>query len=136
MPKKKDIDLKFLDRTIDVLATVVDEFDTSYADYDEGLLKTAFTTLIEEGFMKEPSKTWEPSLHDLLEDVLGDHAPEDLLDRAETFDNLMDTYVSEPSDEDIEEAYGHLSKILNSLKKKVESLTKRKENQRTLWKSD
>jgi hypothetical protein len=134
--KKKDIDIGFLDRAIEVLGTVLDEFDTSDADYDEGLLKTAFTALINDGFMTKPSKTWDLSLRDLVAGVLGDEAPEDLLDRAETFDNLVDTYVGEPSDEDMAEAYSHLDRVVKSLKKKVEGLTKRKERQRTLWKND
>lgn len=136
MPKKKDIDIAFLDRAIEVLETVASEFDTSDADYDEGLLKTAFTSLINEGFMTKPRRTRDLSLRDLMEEVLGYEASEDLLDRAETFDNLVDTYVGEPSDEDMDEAYGHLDKILQSLRKKVESLTKRKEKQGTLWKTD
>jgi hypothetical protein len=136
VPKKKDIDIAFLDRAIEVLETVASEFDTSDADYDEGLLKTAFTSLINEGFMTKPRRTRDLSLRDLMEEVLGYEASEDLLDRAETFDNLVDTYVGEPSDEDMDEAYGHLDKILQSLRKKVESLTKRKEKQGTLWKTD
>jgi hypothetical protein len=136
VPKKKDIDIAFLDRAIEVLETVASEFDTSDADYDEGLLKTAFTSLINEGFMAKPWRTRDLSLRDLMEEVLGNEASEDLLDRAETFDNLVDTYVGEPSDEDMGEAYGHLDKILQSLRKKVESLTKRKEKQGTLWKTD
>jgi hypothetical protein len=34
----------------------------------------------------------------------------------------------------MEEAHGHLEEILNSLRKKVESVQKRMDSQETLWK--
>src|ERR1700751_2907793 len=51
MAEKKDIDTAFLKRAIQVLETVLDEFDTDDADHDQGLLKTAFSTLIDEEFL-------------------------------------------------------------------------------------
>ena len=52
MSKKKDIDTGFLKRAIEVLDTVLDEFDPDDADHDEGLLRTAFSTLIKEGYLR------------------------------------------------------------------------------------
>jgi hypothetical protein len=133
VPKKKVVDIEFLKRAIQVLQTVFDEFDTSDAEYDEGLLKTAFTNLINEGFIKKDLRARDLGLHDLMEEIFGEQAPDDLLDRAQTFDNLVDTYVGEPSDEDIEEAQGHLERILKSLNKKAEALAKRKLREEGLW---
>jgi hypothetical protein len=132
MSKKKDIDTAFLKRTIEVLDTVLDEFDPDDADHDEGLLRTAFSTLIKEGYMEVSLKGF--GLRDLVGEVLGEHASDNLIYRTETFDNLVDTYGGEPSDEDMEEAQGHLEEILNSLRKKVESVQKRMDSQETLWK--
>jgi hypothetical protein len=132
MSKKKNIDTAFLKRTIEVLDTVLDEFDTNDADHDEGLLKTAFSTLIREGFMEVSLKGF--GLRDLIDEVLGEHASEDVIYRAETFDNLLDTYAGEPSDEDMEDAFEYLEKTLTSLKKKVERVKKR-DSQETLWKN-
>ncbi|HXM67540.1 MAG TPA: hypothetical protein VN911_12475, partial [Candidatus Acidoferrum sp.] len=133
MSNKKDIDTAFLSRTIELLETVLDEFDPNDADHDEALLKTAFSTLIKEGYMTVSLKGF--GLRDLVGEVLGEHASDDLIYRTETFDNLLDTYAGEPSDEDMEEAHGYLEKILNSLKKKVKSVQKRKDTQQTLWKN-
>jgi hypothetical protein len=133
VPKKKPTDPAFLKRAVEVLETVADEFDTNDAEQDEGLLKTAFSTLIDEGYMTVRLKGF--GLRDLLEEVLGGQAAEDLIYRAETFDNLIDTYAGEPSDEDMEEAHEHLNKILTSLRKKVESVRKRKDRQEPLWKN-
>jgi hypothetical protein len=132
MSKKKDIDTGFLKRTIEVLDTVLDEFDPDDADHDEGLLRTAFSTLIKEGYMEVSLKGF--GLRDLVGEVLGEHASDNLIYRTETFDNLLDTYGGEPSDDDMEEAHGHLEEILNSLRKKVESVQKRMDSQETLWK--
>jgi hypothetical protein len=131
--KKKNVNRAFLQRTIEVLETMFDEFDTADADYDAGLLKTAFTTLINEGYMTVRLKGF--GIRDLVEEVLGEQASEDLLDRSETFDNLLDTYTGEPSDEDMQEAYHHLGKIMGSLRKKMDSLKKRKSAEATLWKN-
>ena len=58
-----------------------------------------------------------------MQEIFGEQAPDDLLDRAQTFDNLVDSYVGEqPSDEDIEEAQGHLERIIKSLNKRAENL--------------
>ena len=133
MSKKKDIDTAFLKRTIEVLETVLDEFDTDDADHDEGLLKTAFSTLIDEHYLSVHLKGF--GLRDLVEELLGEHASDDLIYRAETFDNLLGTYTGEPSDEDMEEAYNHLEKILASLRKKLKSVKKRKDSQEALWKN-
>jgi hypothetical protein len=133
MSKKKDIDTVFLKRTIEELDKVLDEFDAYDAEHDEGLLKTAFSTLIDEGYLTVSLKGF--GLKDLVEEVFGEQASEDLIYRAETFDNLLDTYAGEPSDEDMEEAYEHLEKMLTSLKKRAEIIKKRKDKQGTLWKS-
>jgi hypothetical protein len=133
MAKKKDIDTDFLTRTIEVLETVLGEFDTDDADHDQGLLKTAFSTLIDEHHLSVHLKGF--GLRDLVEELLGEQASEDLVYRTETFDNLLDTYTGEPSDDDMEEARDHLKKILASLRKKVESVNKRKDRQEILWKN-
>jgi hypothetical protein len=135
VPKKKVVDIELLKRAIQVLQTVLDEFDTSDAEYDEGLLKTAFTNLINEGFIKKDLRARDLGLRDLMEEIFGEQAPDDLLDRAQTFDNLVDTYVGEPSEEDIEEAQGHLERILKSLNKKAEALAKRKLREEGLWRN-
>jgi hypothetical protein len=133
MSRKKDINTAFLKRSIEVLETVLDEFSTDDADYDAGLLKTAFSTLIDEGYMTVHLKGF--GLRDLLEELLGEHASEDLTYLAETFDNLLDTYAGEPSDEDMEEAHRFLKRALINLRKKAESVKKRKDSQETLWKN-
>ena len=69
MSKKKDIDTAFLKRAIQVLETVLDEFDPDDADHDAGLLKTAFSTLIKEGYMAVSLKGF--GLRDLVGEVLG-----------------------------------------------------------------
>ncbi|MBZ5550636.1 MAG: hypothetical protein LAO22_22200 [Acidobacteriia bacterium] len=122
MSTKTDIDLNFLNRAIEVLETVVDEFDPEDPDYDEGLLKTAFTTLINEGFLQTPLRAKDFRVRNLVEHIFGDHSPEDLFDRAQTFDNLVDTYLGDPSEEDMAEARAHLKRIIESLKKRAERL--------------
>jgi len=131
MPKKKQIDTAFLERTIAVLATVLDEFDPDDAEHDEGLLRTAFSTLMKEGYIAESLRGF--GLRDLVTEVLGEHASDDLVYRAETFDNLLDTYGGEPSDEDMEDAEGYLEEVLTTLGKKLDSIKKRKERQERLW---
>ena len=131
--EKRNIDTAFLNRSIDVLKTMFDEFDLADADHDAGLLKTAFTTLIDEGYMKVRLKGF--GLRDLVEEVLGEHASDDLIYRTETFDNLLDTYTGEPSDEDMDEAHGLLGEILASLGRKLKVVKKRKDTQETLWKN-
>jgi hypothetical protein len=133
MAEKKDIDTAFLKRAIQVLETVLDEFDTDDADHDQGLLKTAFSTLIDEEFLTVNLKGF--GLRDLIEEVFGEHAAEDLLLLAEAFDNLLDTYAGEPSDEDMQEAHEYLEKVLKRLRRKCESVEKRKDKQETLWKN-
>jgi hypothetical protein len=133
MSKKKSIDTAFLKRAIEVLETVLDEFDPDDADHDEGLIRTAFSTLIEEKYMTVSLKGF--GLRDLVLEVLGEHASEDLVYRTETFDNLLDTYGGEPSDEDMEDAQAYLDETLTSLRKKLESVEKRRDSQETLWKN-
>ena len=65
---------------------------------------------------------------------------EELVYRTETFDNLLDTYGGEPSDEDMEDARSYLEEALTSLRKKLESVEKRsaekrRDSQETLWKN-
>ena len=133
MSDKKVIDKVFLGRTIDLLETVYDEFDTDDADHDEGLLRTAFSSLLKEGYLSGSLKGF--GLRDLVFEVLGEHASDDLVYRAETFDNLLDTYGGEPSDDDMQDAYGYLEKILNSLRKRLDQVKKREEKQDKLWKN-
>jgi hypothetical protein len=133
MSEKKAIDKAFLEHTINVLETVYDEFDTDDADHDEGLLRTAFSSLLKEGFLSGSLKGF--GLRDLVLEVLGDHASDDLVYRAETFDNLLDTYGGEPSDDDMEDAHEYLGQILNSLRKKVDRVKKREDKQDKLWKN-
>jgi PAS domain-containing protein len=92
VPRQKNISPAFLRRAIEELATVLDEFDASDPEYGEGLLKTAFTNLINDGFISGDVKARELGLNDLLEEIFGEQPPEDLLERAQTFDNLIDTY--------------------------------------------
>lgn len=134
MPSKQ-ISLRFIKRAVEELDRVLDEFDSSDPEYDEGLLKTAFTALINEGLITGKGKAKDLGLDDLMYEMFGEFPPEDLLERAQTFDNLIDTYVGEPSEDDIEEAKGHLERILDGLRKKVDSLEKRKLREEGLWRN-
>jgi hypothetical protein len=134
MSNKKAIDKAFLERTIDLLETVYDEFDTDDADHDEGLLRTAFSSLVKEEYLSGSLKGF--GLRDLVFEVLGESASDDLVYRAETFDNLLDTYGGEPSDEDMQDAHEYLEEILNILKRKLGRVKKRVEDtQDKLWKN-
>ncbi len=132
MSKKKEINKAFLERTIEVLDKVLEEFDVDDAEHDEGLLRTAFSTLMKEDFMSVALKGF--GVRDLLAEVLGEHASDDLIYRAETFDNLLDTYGGEPSDEDMEDAREYLEQVVDDLKKRVERVKKKQqEEQPKLW---
>jgi hypothetical protein len=134
MSKKKEIDVAFLERTIEVLKTAFDEYDIYDAHHDEGLLRAAFSSLMEDGYIGVTLKGF--GLRDLVGEVLGEQASDDLVYRAETFDNLLDTYGGEPSDEDMEEAYEYFGEILDNLKSKLERVKKRKDKQQErLWKN-
>ncbi len=93
-----------------------DAFDADDAEYDRGLLDTALSALDDKGFI-EASEASDLGLLGLLEELFGDGVEERILDRAELFDNLLDTYGGEPSTEDLEEAKGHLESILAGLHK-------------------
>lgn len=131
MSNKKAIDKAFLKRTIDLLETVYDEFDTDDADHDEGLLRTAFSSLVEEEYLSGSLKGF--GLRELVFEVLGENASDDLVYRAETFDNLLDTYGGEPSDEDMQDAHEYLEEILNILRRKLGRVKKRENAQEKLW---
>ncbi len=133
MSDKKAINKSFLERTIELLETVYDEFDNDDADHDEGLLRTALSSLLREGYLSGSLKGF--GLRDLVFEVLGEHASDNLIYRAETFDTLLDTYGGEPSDDDMQDAYGYLEGILNSLRRKLDRVEKREDRQDKLWKN-
>jgi hypothetical protein len=117
------------------LDRVLKEFDSSDPEFDEGLLKTAFSTLIDEGFITGKAKAKDVGLNDLMCEIFGEYPPEDLIERAQTFDNLIDTYVGEPSEDDVEEAKDHLERIVNSLRKKADGLEQKTLREEGLWRN-
>jgi hypothetical protein len=118
------MNLEFLKRAIEELSTVADELDLEDAEYDRGLLKTAFSALISAGFVTTGQNEKDLGLRDLIELLFGENAAETLKDRAQSFDNLLDTYVGEPTAEDIEEAQIHLRRVIEALKKRLQRKTR------------
>jgi hypothetical protein len=114
------MNLKFLGKAIEALSTVLDEFDPEDAEYDRGLLKTAFSALTSEGFVETRVSAKDLGLRGLVELLFGDKAAETLVDGAQSFDNLLDTYVGEPTTEDIEEAQKHLRRVIEALEKRLQ----------------
>jgi hypothetical protein len=113
--RKGNIDLGTVRAVRDRLVTFVEEFDSSEPEETEVKLDTHLSSLLEEGIIKTKKKGKDLYLDEVLTNILNKTEDDDLIENARLFRVLISSYGGEPSDDDMDEAYDILVKIVEAL---------------------
>jgi|SRR6266853_2083825 len=113
--RQRTSDLSGVEKLLDELKKFNEEFDVSDPGLTEVSLDTRISNLIERGAIKKRGRPKNLQLNDVFKMILKDHAPGDLLERVQTFQDLINNYRGEPSTDDMEQAQEILGELIEGL---------------------
>jgi hypothetical protein len=114
-PRKRHVDPATAKKLRDELVAFADEFDTSDPAHTEVMLDTHISSLLEQGLIISKKKGNDLHLDDVLEYILKVPETDELIENARLFRNLISSYGGDPTDEDMQEAFGILSGLIETL---------------------
>ena len=112
---KQNVDIAAAKSLRDELVAFADEFDTSDPVNTEVLLDTHISKLVEKGLIKSKKKGNDIHLDDAFECILKVTETHELVENARLFRTLISSYGGDPTDDDMEEAFDILSRLIETV---------------------
>ena len=113
--RKQNVNMAAAKRLRDELAGFAEEFDISDPVSTEVALDTHISSLVEEKLVKSKKKGSDLHLDDVLAYILGIPETDELMEDARLFLDLISSYGGEPTEDDMEEASGILSRLIEAI---------------------
>src|ERR1700730_4892584 len=120
--KRQANNLAAIETLVAELKSFAEEFDTTDPERTQVALDTHISELMQKKLIKARARQKQPRLDSVLDAILGRHTSTDLIERAQKVQDLINTYLDEPSQEDMEEAKTIVKKIIQHIEEYVKNL--------------
>jgi hypothetical protein len=113
--RKQNPNMAAAKRLRDELVGFAEEFDVSDPVHTEVALDTHISRLVGEKLIKSKKKDSDLHLDDVLVCILQVPETDELMESTRLFLDLISSYGGEPTEDDMEEAFGILSRLIETL---------------------
>ena len=120
--KQQANNLAAIEALVAELKAFEEEFDTTDPGTTQVALDVHISELIQKKLIKGHKRQKQQRLDGVLDAILGRHTSTDLIERAQRVQDLINTYLDEPSQEDMEEAKTIVKKIIQHIEEYVKNL--------------
>jgi hypothetical protein len=120
--KRKAVNLAAVESLLAGLKDVAAEFDESDPESTEVALDVQISKLIKDRRIKARRHRKQWRLDDVFKAILDGHAPDELIERAQAMQDLINGYLDEPSEEDMEEAMEILQQLIQHLEEYLKAV--------------
>jgi hypothetical protein len=112
--RRKAAEKESVRRLLEELRIFVDEYDSDDPEATQISLDEHLSSLLKEGLIKPRKGRKSPHLDDAFESIFR-KSDEGVVEQARTFEDLINSYGGEPSDEDMNEAWDILQELIGVL---------------------